>query len=152
MTTINNLSFIDELSASDNIAVWQTKNGDSRRTSINELQQYMQANLTFSEGVTTQRASPTVTEFTISLPAISDNIWLIMTPSGTLGIGTIELPPTSSVADKQEVTVNCTEIIQFISIVADGSTGVFGAPVALTANEFFKMKYDETNDAWYRVG
>ncbi len=77
---------------------------------------------------------------------------LILTPAGAYAAGTLVMPLASACRDKQEVTVNCTQAVTGLTITANGATSIVGAPTGLTANEFFKLKYDLPTNNWYRVG
>ena len=155
MPTINELTATDTLVASDQVPVYVANNGDARKAAMSVLQAYMQANLTFSEsGISynTQYASPTATGFSIQITDASDNIHLILLPLATYAAGTIVLPAVGSLIDKQEVLVNCTQIVTTLTVDGNGAGAVAGAPTTLAANGFFRLKYDSTMDTWYRVG
>ena len=147
MATINQLSALDQLTAGDLLAVWATGNGDTRKSSIGLLTTYMQGALTLPGALTTQYAAPSASPFTVTVA--QGNTWLLLTPTGTLAVGTIVLP--SAPTDKAEVSVNCTQIVTSLTVSAGGTT-VTGAPTTLvSANEFFTMRYDAATAAWYRV-
>jgi hypothetical protein len=147
MTTINRLSSLDQFAPSDLLAVWATNNGDSRKASINLLTNYLQGALTLPGALKTQYAAPSASPFSVTVA--QGDTWLLLTPTGTLAVGTIVLP--SAPTDKQEVSVNCTQIVTALTVSAGGTT-VTGAPTTLaTANEFFTMRYDAATSAWYRV-
>jgi hypothetical protein len=80
---------------------------------------------------------------------------LIVTPGGTLANLDIKLPNGSgnnqTVIDKQEILINCTQIITALTIDSNGATSVFGAPTSMAANDFFKLKFDSQTSNWYRV-
>lgn len=154
MTTINKLSALDAIAAGDQLAVYDNSNGDARRSSITLLQTFMQDNLTFSTATdyTTQRSSPSATGFTVLITDGADSIHLILTPIATFATGTITLPAVANAVDKQELLLNCTQIVTTLTVGGNGAT-VTGAPTTLaTANEFFRLKYDLQNTTWYRVG
>jgi hypothetical protein len=147
MTSINKLSSLDQLSPGDLLAVWATNNGDTRKASVNLLTTYLQGVLSLPGVLTTQYAAPSASPFTVTVA--KGDTWLLLTPTGTLAVGTIVLP--SGATDKAEVSVNCTQEITALTVSAGGTT-VTGAPTALaTANEFFTMRYDAATSAWYRV-
>ncbi len=145
MTNINQLSSVSSLEGGDQLAVWATNNGDSRRASITTLMDYVNANVT-TVTQNTQYASPAATGFSVTVN--TGNVWLIITPVSTYASGAIVLPTGAS--DKDTVTVNCTQIVTSLS-VSSGAT-VVGAPTTLAANDFFTMKYDGVTSSWYRVG
>lgn len=148
MTSINQLSALDQLSPGDQLAVWATNNGDTRKASVNLLTTYLQGALSLPGALVTQYAAPSASPFSVTVA--QGDTWLLLTPTGTLAAGTIVLP--SAPTDKSEVSVNCTQIVTALTVSAGGTT-VTGAPTTLaSANQFFTMRYDAATSAWYRVG
>lgn len=148
MTNINQLSSLDSLSGGDQIPVWATSNGDTRKSSLTLLLSWMQSNLSLPGTLTTQYAAPSSTGFTVTIA--QGDTWLLLTPTGTFAAGTIVLPSTAT--DKAEVSVNCTQIVTALTVSAGGTT-VTGAPTTLaSANGFFTLRFDAATNAWYRVG
>lgn len=156
INSINQLSSVDTVVAGDNFPFWKTAAGASRRVALSVLQAYLQANLSFPGQVfTTQYSSPASTGFNVTISDGDDddeNVHLILTPTGTLAAGTITLPLYASVVDKQEVLVNCTQIVTTLTVAGNGATAVLGAPTTLAANAFFRLKNDAVNKTWYRIG
>jgi hypothetical protein len=155
--TIINQSPISAFSQGDNLAVYVPNQADTRRGSISLLQEYMQENLDFSTTsafpqYTTQYAAPASNGFNIALSAVTENSWLILTPTGTLSSGTITLPLFSGCIDKQEVLVNSTQQVTSLAIASNGATSIIGAPSTLSANAFFRLRLDKATQNWYRVG
>ena len=150
MTTINFLSTLNPIQAGDLLPIYSSSNGDARKASITSLTNYMNGVLNFPS-FTTQRSSP-LASADVQITDGSDNIHLILTPAGTLLDLTLSLPSASNAVDKQEILVNCTQDITTLTIDANGTGAVVGAPAALTSNDFFKLKLDKTGDVWYRVG
>ncbi len=146
MANINQLSVTDRLTSGDQLAVWVTNNGDTRRASLNTLTSYMQDSLTLPGALVTQYAAPSTSGASVSV--LSGDTWLILTPTVALDEASIVLP--SMPADRAEVNVNCTQAITALAVSAGGTT-VTGAPTALAANSFFTMRYDAATAAWYRV-
>lgn len=148
MTNINQLSSLDSLSGGDQIPVWATSNGDTRKSSLTLLLSWMQDNLSLPGTLTTQYAAPSSTGFTVTVA--QGDTWLLLTPTATFAAGTIVLP--SAPVDKDEVSVNCTQIVSALTVSGAGRT-VTGAPTTLAAaNAFFTMRFDAATNAWYRVG
>lgn len=145
MANINQLSTLSTLQGGDLLAVWSTNNGDSRKSSITTLMNYVNANVT-TVTQNTQYASPAATGFSITVN--TGNVWLLMTPVSTYAAGSVILPAGAS--DKDTVTVNCTQIVTSLT-VSSGAT-VVGAPTTLAANDFFTMRYDGATTSWYRIG
>lgn len=160
MTTINQLTRLDSLSAGDLLPVFSTGDGDARAAAISVLQAYMQANLTFSGGVSyaSQYAAPAATGFSVTITdgssdGITDtNVHLILTPLAGYAAGTIVLPAKTGLVNKQEVLVNCTQAVTALTISLNGAAAAIGAPTTLAANAFFRLKYDSVTSNWYRVG
>lgn len=144
MANINQLSTISTLQGGDLLAVWSSNNGDSRKSSITTLMDYVNANVT-TVTQNTQYAAPAATGFSVSVN--TGNVWLILTPVSTYAAGAIVLPAGAS--DKNTVTANCTQIVTSLT-VSSGAT-VVGAPTTLAANGFFTMRYDAATSTWYRV-
>jgi hypothetical protein len=155
MATINELTAVDTVIASDLVPVYASNNGDARKAAMSVIQTYMQANLTFSESgisYTTQYAAPSATGFSVQITDDSDNTHLILTPVAGYAAGTLVLPAIGNVVDKQEVLFNSTQVVTTLTIDGNGAVAVTGAPTTLAANDFFRLKYDLTVQTWYRVG
>ena len=159
MPQINKLSATDVIKDGDLFAVFVQANGDARKAAATVLLEYMQENLVFSEAgfgtYTTQYSSPSATAFNVTVTDGKDdntNTHLILTPTAGFAAGTITLPPVTSVVDKQEVLVNCTQQVTALTVDGNGATAVTGAPAQLGADDFFRMKYDAATSTWYRVG
>lgn len=159
MPTINQLTAINTVATGDLVAVYSQTNGDARKAAMSVLLAYMQANLTFpSTGIgqfVTQYSSPSSTGFSVTITDGSDddeNVHLILTPTAGFAAGTITLPPVASLVDKQEVLINCTQQLTALTVGANGATAVTGEPTSLSANDFFRLKYDLATSTWYRVG
>lgn len=151
MAEINQLSTASPLSLNDLLVVFSTANGDARKSSITTLLQLLQDNLTTADNKVTQYAAPSASGFTVTLTDNSASKWLILTPTAGFAAGTIKLPALASASDKQEVLVNCTQAITALTIDGNDAT-VTGAPTALAANDFFRLRFDAVADVWYRVG
>lgn len=155
MPTINQLSAVDAVVGSDQVPIYSSGQGDARKAAMSVMLQYMQDNLTFSESgisYTTQYAAPSATGFSVQITDDSDNTHLILTPVAGYAAGTIVLPAVGNVVDKQEVLVNCTQVVTTLTIDGNGAVAVTGEPSTLAANDFFRLKYDITVQTWYRVG
>jgi hypothetical protein len=61
------------------------------------------------------------------------------------------LPLLANCVDKQEILVNCTQAITTLTVNGNGAT-VTGAPTTLSANGFFRLRFDGLANVWYRVG
>jgi hypothetical protein len=148
--TINQLSQIDQVQSSDQIPLYSANNGDARKASVNQLTEYLQENLVVSDNKTTQYAAPSSTGFTVNVQA-EGSTWLLLTPTGAFAAGTILLPAVSTVQDRQELLVNCTQAVTTLTVSGNGAT-VTGAPTTLAVNAFFRLRFDQASSVWYRVG
>lgn len=153
MSTINQLSSVDTVQAGDQVAVYDASMGDARKAAMTVLLAYMQANLVIANTsiYTTQYAAPSATGFTVAITDADDSIHLILTPVAGYADGAITLPAVLNAIDKQEVLVNCTQAITTLVVNANGALAVTGEPASMSANDFFRLKYDLTTQTWYRV-
>ena len=154
MSTINQLSTVDTVVAGDQVAVYDISNGDARKASMTVLLAFMQANLVIANTsiYTTQYAAPSATAFNVAITDADDSIHLILTPTAGFATGTITLPAVANAIDKQEVLVNCTQAITTLTVAGNGAVAVTGEPASMSANDFFRLKYDLVTQTWYRVG
>lgn len=150
MPKINELSAMDSMDAGDNIPVFDVSNGDARKASMSLLTEYFQSVLTHPVFIT-QYNAPSSTGFSVQITDGDDSIHLILTPVATYADGEIVLPAVANAVDKQEILINCTQIVTTLVVDGNGAT-VTGEPSALTANGFFRLKYDLVTQTWYRVG
>ncbi len=153
MPTINQLSAVDSVVASDAVPLYSSSNGDARKASFTEILAYLQSSLDFSPSdlFTTQYSAPSATGFSVQITDGDDSIHLILTPGATYATGTIVLPTSTNCVDKQEILINCTQIVTTLTIDGNGAT-VTGEPSAFAANDYFKLKFDSLTTTWYRVG
>lgn len=159
MTQINQLTSLESLSGGDLLPIYSNSNSDARKVSIATLQSYLEENLSFAENnfreYVTQYSAPSATGFSVTITdgdEDNQNVHLILTPTAGFAAGTIVLPPFVGLADKQEVLVNCTQSVTTLTISLNGAGAVTGAPTTLAANAFFRLKYDQPLNAWYRIG
>lgn len=151
MTTINQLSSVDSVSSTDQLPIYSSTNGDARKASMNVLKEYILASATASDDKVTQYAAPAATGFTVTVLDSSSSVWLILTPLAGYADGTITLPSVANCVDRQELLVNTTQAVTTLTINANGAT-VIGAPTTLAANAFFRLRFDDVLNTWYRVG
>ncbi|MEB3793857.1 MULTISPECIES: transcriptional regulator [unclassified Acinetobacter] len=89
--------------------------------------------------------------FTKEIDNNAAGTYLVINPSAAIAVGTLVLPSVNSIVDGQEVLVTSSQQITDLTIDANGAT-VIGAPDAMGATAFFKLKYEELSQTWYRVG
>jgi hypothetical protein len=150
MPTINQLPLLTQVSAGDQLPVYSPNNGDARRLPMSALLSYFQQ----------QFASPTVavnlyvpsTGFNIAAPTpVSEQQWIVLQPAGTLAAGTVTLPLNTSTPDGTEILVTTTQIITTFAVGLNGATAAFGAPTTLAANAFFRLRFYQPTNSWYRI-
>lgn len=151
LATINKLTEAPTLTGSDQIAVWNAQNADSRRASLNTLLAFLSGEITAADDMVTQYSAPNSSGFNVLVSDGPDSIWLILTPTGTLAAGTITLPALANCVDRQNLLVNTTQAITTLTVAGNGAT-VNGAPATLTAGGYFRLRFDAVLSSWYRVG
>jgi hypothetical protein len=155
MTTINQLAAADSITAGDLVAAFITAQGDVRKVSMTIIAAYIQTLLTEANGgFVTQYSSPAASGFSVTIDPLTDggSIYLLLTPLAGYAAGTIVLPALAECEDGQEVLVSCTQAVTTLTVSGNGATAVNGAPTALLANGFFRLRYDGINQSWYRIG
>lgn len=154
MTTINQLSAADAVTAADQFVIYSAANGDARKAAASLLLAYLQSELTSSGTFETQYYAPGATGFSVTIaPTTSGgNVYLLMQPGGAYAAGTIVLPPLANCIDGQEVLVSCRQAVTALTVSGNGAVAVNGAPTTLAANAYFRMRFDFINQSWYRVG
>jgi len=152
MKSINDLNQGTPTLASQ-FPMYDTGNGRDAKCSLNDIAEVVQAQLTQQGDFVTQYASPNATAFNIAIapPEDGTSMWLVLTPTGTFGTGTITLPPVANCVHQQEVLVNCTQVVTALTIAGNGAT-VNGAPTTFAANGFMRLRFEGVQKAWYRVG
>lgn len=148
-----NYSRKESPAASDLSLIWDNTNSDWKLAPFSGIATLIEGLLTKLSTALQEKVSQYVTPvtgFTLTLTGTAD-LHLILTPAGTLASGTVTLPISTSLRDKQQVLVTTSQAITSFTLGPNGAT-VVGAPTTLTAGGFFTMKYDAQNHTWYRVG
>lgn len=150
MPTINQLPLLTQASSGDQIPVYTPSNGDARRLPLSALLTYFQQ----------QFAAPTLatnlytpgTGFNIALPTpVAQQQWAIIQPAGTLATGTVTLPLNTSTPDGTEVLITTTQQITAFTLALNGAAAAFGDPTTLAAEDFFRMRFYQATNSWYRI-
>lgn len=149
MTTINQLNAVDTPSGSDLLPIYSQSNGDARKISLTNFANWLKTQFTASDDKVTQYAAP-ATGSTVLVTDTQNSVWLILTPAATLAALTLKMPLQANCVDRQELLVNCTQVITTLTFDANGGT-VVGAPTSLAANGYFRLRYDAVMKTWYRV-
>jgi len=150
---IEKLSSVDTLAAGDQLALYSAANGGDRKASLTALIAFLNSSLASPGAELTQYAAPNATGFNVQIvPATGGgNVYLLLLPLATYAAGTITLPALALCADRQELLVHCSQIVSTLTVAGNGAT-VNGAPTALAANGFFRLRFDAVMSSWYRVG
>lgn len=135
----------------DQLPFFSTSNGSSRRVAASALKAYCQEGVTANDDKLTQYSSPSATGFSVQVNNASNSVFLLLTPAGTLATGTIVLPLQANCIDRQEILTHSTQTITTLTINGNGSA-LSGAPTTITAGGFFRLRFDNVNKIWYRVG
>ena len=150
MPLIYQLPLVSQVSAGDQLPVYTPNSGDARRLPISELLRYFQQ--TFAAPTfATQFATPG-TGFNIAVQQVASNTWLLLQPAAGLATGTITLPLNNVTADGQELLVTSTQQITALSAGLNGAANAYGFPSSIAANGFFKLRFYQPQNSWYRVG
>lgn len=154
MPTINQLSAVAAVVASDLVPIYSSENGDARKASMTVLAAFIQSLLTAAAGDETQYFAPAATGFSVTVNPTTDggSVYLLMTPVAGYAAGTIILPAKAECVDGQQVLVSSTQAVTALTVNGNGATAVNGAPTALTANGFFRLRYNGVFGSWFRVG
>ena len=146
------LNITDKIGDSDSVVIWSANNQDYRGAPVDLLIEKIQESIKKVDypPINIQRFNPNA-NFTLDIENHEVGTYLILNPSVSITTGSIKLPERYTVTDGQVLLVACAQQVNNFSI--DGNNAlVIGAPNALAANGFFKLKYDKLSNTWYRVG
>jgi hypothetical protein len=150
MPQINQLSSISQVSGANQIPVYDQNNGDARKISVSALLQYFQTSFA-APTVATNLFTPG-TGFNVAVPTpVSEQQWMIIQPAGTLASGTVTLPLNTGTPDGTEVLVTTTQQITAFTLALNGAANAYGAPSTLAAQDFFRMRFYQATNSWYRI-
>jgi hypothetical protein len=150
MALIYQLPLLSQASPGDQLAVYAPNTGDARRLPMSAL-------LTFFQQ---QFASPTMatnlytpgTGFNIAAPTpVSQQQWILIQPAGTLATGTVTLPLNTSTPDGTEILITTTQQITAFTLALNGAAAAYGDPATLAAEDFFRMRFYQATNSWYRI-
>jgi hypothetical protein len=150
MPQINQLSSISQVSGANQIPVYDQNNGDARKMSISALLQYFQA--TFAAPTVATNLYTPGTGFNVTVPTpVSEQQWMIIQPAGTLATGIVTLPLNTGTPDGTEVLITTTQQITAFTLALNGAANGYGAPSTLAAQDFFRMRFYQATNSWYRI-
>jgi hypothetical protein len=140
------------ITAGSTLPFYDPANGADRRASVTEFAALLQTLLAASAPLA-QYSAPAATGFSVTVaPAVAgQSVLLLLTPAAGYAAGTVVLPSSATAVDGQEVSCACTQSVGTLTVSGNGAT-VNGAPASLSANGFFKLRFDGVFGAWYRVG
>ena len=150
MPAINQLNTADQVSGADLLPMFSQANGDARKISFTNFATFLQSLVTFVDDKVTQYSAP-LAAATVQVTDNQESVWLILTPAGLLATLTLKMPLLANAVDRQELLVNCTQVVTALSIDGNGAS-IVGGPSALAANGYFRLRFDAVMDTWYRVG
>jgi hypothetical protein len=150
MPTINQLPLLAQVSPGDQVPVYSPNNGDARRLPVSSLLQYFQQ--TFASPTLATNVYTPGTGFNVAVPTpVAAQQWMLIQPAGTLALGTITLPLNTQTPDGTEVLVTTTQQITGFTLALNGATAAYGAPSTLAAEDFFRMRFVQATNSWYRI-
>lgn len=152
-SAIDDLTVTDDIANADLIPISKQSAGDDRAISYSNLKTSLNEDLEpdNSRPVFAKQTSTPTAGATIQVADGSDDIWLIITPAGTLATLTISFPAVANVRDGQEFLMICTQIITTLTLDENGATAIVNGPSSLAANQTMKFKYDSTTDSYYNI-
>lgn len=140
---------MSNISSGEQLPVYSPNNGDARRVSIGTLLDYFEQ--TFSSPSLATNFYTPGTGFNIAVPTPVSQQWILIQPAGTLATGTVTLPLNTQTPDGTEILVTTTQIITAFTLAINGATAAYGAPTTLAANEYFRMRFVQSTNSWYRI-
>jgi hypothetical protein len=150
MPQINQLPLLAQVSPGDQVPIYSPNNGDARRLPISALLAYFQQ--TFASPTLATNVYTPGTGFNLAVPTpVAQQQWMLIQPAGTLASGTITLPLNTQTPDGTEVLVTTTQQITAFTLAINGATAAYGAPLTLAAEDFFRMRFVQATNSWYRI-
>jgi len=150
MPTINQLPLLSQASPGDQVPVYSQNSGDARRLPISSLLSYFQQ--TFASPTLATNVYTPGTGFNISVPTPSaSQQWMLIQPVGTLAAGTVTLPLNTQTPDGTEVLITTTQQITTFTLSPNGAANVYGEPSTLSAEDFFRVRFVQSTNSWYRI-
>jgi hypothetical protein len=150
MPTINQLPLLAQVSPGDQVPIYSPNNGDARRLPISSLLAYFQQ--TFASPTLATNVYTPGTGFNLAVPTpVAQQQWVLIQPAGLLATGTVTLPLNTQTPDGTEVLVTTTQQITAFTLALNGATAGYGAPSTLAAEDFFRMRFVQATNSWYRI-
>jgi hypothetical protein len=150
MSQIYQLALQTQVSGGDQFAVYSPNNGDARRLPVSALLAYFQQTFA-SPSLATNVYTPT-TGFSIAVPTpVAQQQWMLIQPAGTLASGSVVLPLNTITPDGTEVLITTTQQITAFTLGLNGAAAAYGDPLTLAAEDFFRMRFVQATNSWYRI-
>lgn len=150
MPQINQLALLSQVSAGDQLPVYSPSNGDARRLPISALLAYFQQ--TFAAPTLATNVYTPGTGFNVAVPTpVAEQQWMLLQPAGTLATGTVTLPLNTATPDGTEVLITTTQKITAFTLALNGASAAYGDPSTLSAEDFFRMRFVQATNSWYRI-
>lgn len=150
MPQINQLPVLSTVSSGDQLPVYSPNNGDARRLSIGNLLTFFQQSFA-SPTLATNLFTPG-TGFNIAVPTpVAQQQWMLIQPSATLATGTVTLPLNTQTPDGTEILITTTQQITTFTLALNGATAAYGDPATLAAEDFFRVRFYQATNSWYRI-
>lgn len=150
MPQINQLPVLSQVSPGDQVPVYSPNNGDARRLPVSSLLAYFQQ--TFASPTLATNVYTPGTGFNVAVPTpVAAQQWMLIQPAGTLATGTVTLPLNTQTPDGTEVLITTTQQITAFTLALNGATAAYGAPSTLAAEDFFRMRFVQATNSWYRI-
>ena len=150
MPQINQLPFLNTISSGDQLPVYSPNNGDARRMSIGNLLTFFQQSFA-SPTLATNLFTPG-TGFNIAVPTpVAQQQWMLIQPAATLATGTVTLPLNTQTPDGTEILITTTQQITAFTLALNGATAAYGDPATLAAEDFFRIRFYQATNSWYRI-
>jgi hypothetical protein len=150
MPQINQLPLLAQVSPGDQVPIYSPNNGDARRLPISALLAYFQQ--TFASPTLATNVYTPGTGFNLAVPTpVAQQQWMLIQPAGTLATGTVTLPLNTQTPDGTEVLITTTQQITTFTLAANGAAAVYGDPATLAAEDFFRMRFVQATNSWYRI-
>jgi len=150
MPQIYQLPLLSQVSSGDQLPIYSPNNGDARRLSIGALLQYFQQ--TFASPTMSTNVYVPTTGFNQTVPTpVANQQWMLFQPAGTLAAGNITLPLNTGTPDGTEVLMTTTQTITTFGIFLNGASAIYGSVATLSAGDFFRLRYVQSTNSWYRI-
>lgn len=146
------LNTADSLMIGDQIVLYRGNCTDYRGIPIDTFKNEIINDIPIPEFQTpvVQHYNPN-SDFTLRVENHKEGTYLLLNPTTGINLGAITLPDSAEVMDKQELLFSCSQQITNLTVNGNGAV-VIGAPNAISATAFFKLKFDKLSGTWYRVG